>query len=358
MDSTDKKIFIVDDSITNLSIAKNILIDKYDVFTIPSGQKLFSLLEKVKPDLILLDIEMPGMNGYDVIRKLKADPETRGLPVMFLSAKSDTGSELEGLSLGAIDYISKPFSPTLLQKRIEVHLLVETQKAELAGYNKNLRQMVEEKTKTVYELQNSILRTVAELVECRDDITGGHIERTQSFLEILVNEIVKRGLFPEEKDLWDNEFFLQSAQLHDVGKIATKDSILMKPGKLTSEEYEEMKKHTLFGVSTIEQIEHGTSEHEFLKHAKIFAGSHHEKWDGSGYPHGLKGDEIPLQGRLMAIADVYDALISERPYKKAFTHEEARGIIIDGSGKHFDPVLVRLFASVSDEFERVAKQTM
>jgi putative two-component system response regulator len=345
---------MVDDNLTNLTVGKNALLGKYKVFTIPSGKKLFEMLDRAAPDMILLDIEMPDMNGYEIIRRLKEDAATADIPVVFLTARSDSGSELEGLSLGAIDYISKPFSPPLLLKRIEVHMLVEEQKHELENYNHNLQYMVEEKTKTVLDLQNAILRTVAELVECRDDTTGGHIERTQNYLRILVDALAQDEMYKEEVSTWNIDFLLQSSQLHDVGKIAIKDSILQKPAKLTPEEFDEMKTHTSFGITVIEKIQENTSEATFLEYAKIFAGTHHEKWDGSGYPAGLKGNEIPLQGRIMAIADVYDALISERPYKKPFSHEEAVKIITNGSGSHFDPSLVKIFLAHEQDFKNIA----
>jgi putative two-component system response regulator len=357
MDGEKKLIMLVDDNPANLRAGKNVLSEKYTVFTAPSAEKMLGLLESNKPALILLDIEMPEMNGYEAIKVLKAKPETRDIPVIFLTGKSDSDNELEGLSLGAIDYITKPFMPLLLLKRIEVHLLVEAQKQsleaqqqELKYFNDNLQKMVEAKTKTVLELQNAILKTMAELVECRDDITGGHIERTQRGVNILFNTLRESSPYQDATAGWDIELLLQSSQLHDVGKIAINDNILNKPGKLTPEEFEEMKKHTTFGVQVIEKIEASTSESDFLKYAKIFAGTHHEKWDGSGYPQGLQGEAIPLQGRIMAIADVYDALTSVRPYKKAFTHEEAVKIIQDGRGTQFDPVLVDLFTKTADQF--------
>ncbi|MDR1688431.1 MAG: response regulator [Clostridiales bacterium] len=356
MENKRQKVMLVDDNITNLTVGKNALQDKYDVFTIPSGEKLLKILERSVPDLILLDIDMPEMTGYDVIKILKETENTAKIPVIFLTAKTDPEDEIKGLSLGAIDYIIKPFSPPLLQKRIEMHLLVEQQAKQLQDYNDNLQEMVAAKTKTVFELQNAILQTVAELVECRDDITGGHIERTQSFLKIMLNKLIAEGAFKDIISTWELEFLVQSAQLHDVGKISIKDSVLGKPGRLTPEEFEEMKKHTVFGESIIEKIEKNTTEQTFLTHAKIFAGTHHEKWDGTGYPKGLKGESIPLQGRIMAIADVYDALISERPYKRAFTHDEAVKIICEGSGTQFDPILVGYFIEVADEFNEVARK--
>jgi len=356
METEHKTIFLVDDDPTNLAVGSDALEEHYDVLTLNSGLRLLKLLESSLPDLILLDVGMPEMDGYEVIKIIKSKPKTAHIPVIFLTAKSDGESELKGLSLGAVDYIIKPFSAPLLLKRIELHLLVESQKQELIGFNNNLLDMVEARTKTVVELQNSILKTMAELVEFRDNITGSHIERTQAYLHALLKQLPKSGLHREEISRWNIELVLQSAQLHDIGKIAIKDSILQKPGRLTDEEFEEIKTHTVFGEKIIEKIKESTTDQAFLEYAGVLAVSHHEKWDGSGYPKGLAGDEIPLLGRIMAIADVYDALVSERPYKKAFTHSEAVGIIMEGKGKHFDPVLADLFMEVSDEFEKIAMQ--
>jgi putative two-component system response regulator len=356
MERGRKTIFLVDDNMTNLTVGKNILSSKYNTFTIPSGEKLFQILERLTPDLILLDVEMPEMDGYEVLRRLKEDGKTAGVPVIFLTIKNDTNSELKGLSLGAIDYIYKPFSPVLLLKRIEVHLLVETQRQTLKHYNENLELMVREKTVTILDLQNAMLSTIANLVEYRDDITGGHIERTSMYLKILLDAMEAQHVYPDETKNWDRDFILQSCKLHDVGKIRIRDSILCKPGKLTGEEMEEMKKHALYGVAIIEAIEKNAKESSFLEYAKTFAGTHHEKWDGTGYPYGLKGNGIPLEGRLMAIVDVYDALSSPRSYKKPFSHEESMRIIAEGRGTHFDPVLVDLLISVSGEFAAVSRQ--
>jgi len=360
MGTAQKTIFLVDDDLTNLTIGYNALSKLYDVVTLNSGERLLKTLEKRIPDLILLDVDMPVMDGYETIRRIKANDAFAFIPVVFLTAKNDGESELEGLSLGAIDYIVKPFSPPLLRKRIEVHLLIESQKIELTSqknelinFNLNLQEIVNEKTHAVLELQNAVLRTMAELVECRDDITGGHIERTQSYLRIMIEGMWQYGLYWDEVSQWDAELVLQSAQMHDVGKIAIEDAILRKPGKLTEEEFEKIKGHAEFGGKVIERIKLSTASHEFLEHAMIFAGAHHEKWDGTGYPNGLTGKNIPLQGRIMAIADVYDALVSERPYKKAFSHQKAVDIITKDSGTHFDPALIDLFLEVSDEFEKV-----
>jgi len=350
MNAEKELIILVDDSPANLRTGINVLSEKYSVATAPSAEKLFSLLENSKPDLILLDIDMPEMNGYDAIKLLKTKEKTKNIPVIFLTGKTESDDELEGLSLGAIDFITKPFQPALLLKRIELHLLVKKQTAELKDFNDNLQKMVEEKTQNVLELQDALLRTMAEMVEYRDNITGGHIDRTKLGVKILLEEIERCGLYQESTKGWNTNLLLQSCQLHDVGKISIGDNILKKPGKLNDDEFEEMKKHTAYGEEIIKKIESMTKESDFLRYAKIFAASHHEKWDGSGYPKGLSKNEIPLLGRIMAIADVYDALISVRPYKKAFTHEEAVATIIEGSGTRFDPLLIEVFTRTAEKF--------
>jgi len=345
---------MVDDDVTNLTVATNNLIERYNFFTAPSGAKFFSLLNKVNPDLILLDIEMPDMNGYDVITLLKSAENTSNIPVIFLTGKIDPQSEVKGLNLGAVDYITKPFSSELLIKRIDMHLLIETQKRELLRYSQNLESEVDRKTRTVFELQNAILKAVAELVERRDSVTGGHIERTQHFLKLLLGFMLEDRVYAQELSTWDIGLFIMSSQLHDVGKVAIRDSILMKPGKLTDEEFEEMKKHTISGVDIIRGIEDNTQENAFLKYAGALTASHHERWDGTGYPYRLKGSEIPLMGRLMAIVDVYDALTNDRPYKKAFSHEDSLEIIKEGIGLQFDPSIANVFLAHESEFKRAA----
>jgi putative two-component system response regulator len=346
---------LVDDNMANLTMGKNMLKDTYEVFAMPSAAKLFEVLSKVLPDLILLDVEMPGMDGYETIRILKADARYADIPVIFLTAKSDEGSELAGLSLGAIDYVTKPFSAPLLLKRIENNLMIVTQRASLRNYNDNLQGMVRDKTRQVIDLQNAVLSTVADMVEFRDGMTGGHITRTQKYLELLLEQLIEDHIYHEEVKKWDLDFVFPSAQLHDVGKIAISDLILNKPGRLTPEEFNEMKRHTTVGVEAIRRIEQNMVNDAFLKHARIIAGTHHEKWDGSGYPYGLIGENIPLEGRLMAIADVYDALISTRPYKKPLSSNEAEQIILSGCGSHFDPTLVVVFKEVAERFSQVAQ---
>ena len=352
--SDKKKIMIVDDNITNLTVAKKALEDLYSVIPVSSGKKALEFLSRTSPSLILLDIEMPEMDGFDTIQIIKADPDTRDIPVIFLTAKDDNGSELEGLKLGAVDYITKPFSIPLLLQRIELHVALVTQKQELANYNKNLSNMVKEQTEIISELQHAIIHTLAELVECRDGTTGGHIVRTRSYFEILLHALEKSGNYSDEIVNWDLDLLAESAQLHDIGKVAIADSILRKPGKLTDEEFNEIKSHPVVGENAIKSAMRMTKSKEFLSNAAVIAISHHEKWNGSGYPYGLSGEDIPLSGRLMAIADVYDALVSQRPYKAAFSHEEATQIIVGDANIHFDPTLIAAFLEVNDQFREVA----
>ena len=355
-DSGRYKIMLVDDNKTCLTIGKSILSNNYDVYALNSAEKLFDFLLHVTPDLILLDVEMPGINGYEALTILKADKRYAEIPVIFVTAKSSEANEYDGLALGAIDYVTKPFSALLLLKRIETHMLVQKQKLKLREYNDNLLKMVRDKMKQVYGLQNAIIGTVADFVEFRDNFTGWHISRTQQYLQKLASRLIEEGIYADELYTWDMDVLLPSSQLHDVGKIAIADHILNKPGKLTPEEFEIMKTHVDKGVEAIEKMERYGYFFDYLEVAKIIAGTHHEKWDGSGYPYRLSGTDIPLEGRIMAIADVYDALISVRPYKKAFTAGEAAKIIVDGAGTHFDPAIVGVFEKIASEFAAITKK--
>jgi putative two-component system response regulator len=356
MENTRSTVILVDDNMVELTRGKNILKTFYKVYPAPSAAKLFELLENVTPDLILLDVEMPEMDGYTAIKQLKADERFADIPVIFLTSKSDDSSELEGFDLGAADYLTKPFSGPLLLKRIANQLLIVRSQVALKDYAGNLEEKVREKTSEVIGLQNAVLNTVADLVELRDKFTGGHVTRTRLYVKALTEELIRKEIYKEEISAWDMDFFLSSVQLHDVGKIAITDGILNKPGKLTNEEFDIMKTHVTVGVDAIERIINNAHEDAFLRHTLSIAGTHHEKWDGTGYPLGIKGLNIPLEGRLMAIADVYDALISERPYKKPLAHEEVVKIIESGSGTHFDPALVEIFLVVADEFGRIARE--
>lgn len=355
-------IVIVDDSIANLKAGKSALSANYDVITVPSAERLFEYLKLNTPQLILLDVNMPDMDGFETIKILKSNSETEFIPVIFLTGKNDSDSEIEGLNLGAVDYISKPFLPELLNKRVDVHVIIEKQKRllqqysdELLSFNETLQKRIDEKTRNMKDLQTVLLQTISDLVERRDGNTGGHIARTQRYLRLLLTALIDSGLYREQIDEnWDIDLVILSSQLHDVGKIGIDDSILRKSGPLSEDEFNEIKKHTVYGAEIIDRMMDTAVENDFLRYAKVFAETHQEKWDGTGYPHGLKGQNIPLLGRLMAIADVYDALVSERTYKKPFTHEEAVHIIIEEKGKHFDPILVDVFERITDQFRDVA----
>ncbi|MDR0463592.1 MAG: response regulator [Treponema sp.] len=338
-----KTVFLVDDNATNLTVAEEALVEQYRVIALSSAAKMFIALEKFKPDLILLDIEMPEMTGFEAMKKLKSSDMYAEIPVIFLTGRTDPVSEAVGIDLGAVDFIMKPFSVPVLLNRIRNHLqldeLVRERTSQLA-----------KRTEQLVLLQNGIVYTFADLVENRDKNTGGHIDRTVIYFRILMEAMLEREVYADEIRSWNMESVASSARLHDLGKISISDSILNKPGKLTEEEFHTMKTHSIAGERIIDKAIQQTGGAEFLHNAKMIAAYHHECWDGSGYPYGLKGTDIPLQGRLMAIIDVYDALVSERPYKKAFTHIEAVNIIMNGSGKHFDPQIAKVFNDVNNDF--------
>jgi putative two-component system response regulator len=331
-----KTIFIVDDNETNRMAAKQALDGTYKSFALPSATMMFKLLEKITPDLILLDVDMPEMDGFEAMARLKADEKLKAVPIVFLTAMNDVKTEIKGFEMGALDFLYKPFSPPVLIKRIETHIDTDL--------------LVKKSQQAVRSIHNATIRVLADVVESRDKVTGGHIARTQKYLDILVNGLIKAQIYEEEMSEWDMTLLMPSAQLHDVGKIKVSDLILNKPGKLTDDEYEIIKIHCSEGEKIIDRIIAETEDDGFLNHAKMFAGCHHEKWNGKGYPRGLAALEIPLEGRIMAIADVYDALVSERPYKKPFTHEQAVEIIKKDAGTHFDPQLVEVFLDIADDF--------
>ena len=341
-----KTIFVVDDNDTNLSVAKEALKEYYRVMTLPSAAKMFSLIDKVNPDLILLDIEMPEMDGFEALTILKDNPLLSDIPVIFLTSMTDSAVEVRGFQLGVIDFITKPFSEPVLLNRIKTHLDVDMLIRE------RTYQLVE-KTEQLQSLQNGIVFVLADMVENRDKGTGGHIERTTTYINILLDAMIAQGLYSDQIEEIDTELFVSSARLHDVGKIAISDVILNKPGKLTDEEFEIMKTHAAEGERVIDQIVDRTGNGEFLHNAKLFAGYHHERWDGRGYPYRLAGTDIPVQGRIMAFADVYDALVSIRPYKKPFTAEEAVAMIMENAGGQFDPAIADVFYSVRDKYAAV-----
>ena len=336
-----KTIFVVDDNDINLAVAEAVLEEHYRVMTLPSAAKMFTLLEKITPDLILLDIEMPEMDGFEALHLLKAGEKHANIPVIFLTGMTDASVEARGFQLGVVDFIGKPFSAPVLLNRIKTHLDIDG--------------LIRERTARLQRLQNGIVFVLADMVENRDHGTGGHIERTTAYIEILINAMIKHKVYAEDLQCMDLDSLVSSARLHDVGKIAVSDVILNKPGKLTDEEFAIMKTHTAAGERIIDQIVTRTDDVEFLRNAKLFACYHHERWDGKGYHQGLAGTDVPLLGRIMAIADVYDALVSVRPYKKPFSGEEAVRIIMEGAGTQFDPVIANVFSEVRGQFDAVRK---
>ena len=337
-----KIIFVVDDNSTNLTVAEDALADIYQVIALPSAAVMFKALDKFNPDLILLDIDMPDMNGFEAMEKLSADERYKNIPVIFLTGLNDSASEAHGIELGAVDFIMKPFSEPVLLNRIKNHLFID-------DLIRKRTAQLEERTEQLEMLKNGLVFTMADLVENRDQNTGGHIDRTAVHMQVLVETMVEQGVYKDEMQSWDLDSVISSARLHDLGKIAIPDSILNKPGKLTDEEFDVMKTHSLEGERIINNAINRTGDAVFLKNAKIIAAHHHERWDGRGYPYALSGENIPLQGRIMAIIDVYDALVSERPYKKAFSHEKAMEIIMEESGTHFDPKIADVFNSVNEK---------
>ena len=291
---------------------------------------------------------MPDMNGYEVCLKLKADPATRSIPVLFVTASAEMEDERYGLSIGAVDYITKPFRPELVKVRVTNHLA-------LKGHQDHLERLVEERTRELSQTQDATIFAVAGLAETRDPETGAHIWRTQRYVKALATHLAPSPKYSTALTPPDIDLLFKSAPLHDIGKIGIPDHILLKPGKLTAEEFEEMKHHAILGWQALSRTEELLGPNSFLHYAREITLTHHEKWDGSGYPNGLAGESIPLSGRLMAIADVYDALTSRRPYKKPFPHTEATALIVAGRGRHFDPDLVDAFVALGAEFQHIER---
>jgi putative two-component system response regulator len=341
-------ILIVDDVKENLDILVELLGEEYDVRVCMDGPSTLKEVPRLLPDLILLDVMMPGMDGYEVCRRLKEDESLATIPVIFLTAMNQEEDENKGLGVGAVDYITKPFAPNLVKLRIQNQL-------ELKKHKDRLEDLVKERTKELQVAHEATIQSMGILAEYRDPETGGHIMRTRTYVKHLAEYLY--ACYPDRFDLNPKKIQLlfTSAPLHDVGKIGIPDNILLKPGKLTEDEFEHMKMHSRFGADAIAKTENILGGSSFLYYAREIAHFHHEKWDGSGYPDKLSGEDIPLSARIMAIADVYDALISRRPYKEPFSHEKAVGIILDGKGKHFDPVLVDSFQVIHSEFDMIAK---
>jgi len=288
---------------------------------------------------------MPVMTGFEAMKKLRADEKHANIPVIFLTGLSDSASEAHGIELGAVDFIMKPFSEPVLLNRIRNHLSID-------DLIRKRTAQLEERTEQLETLKNCLVFTMADLVENRDENTGGHIDRTARYMRILIDGMIDHGVYKDELLSWDLDLVISSARLHDLGKIAIPDSILNKPGKLTDEEFVIMKTHSLEGERIIVNAIKRAGDAEFLQNAKIIAAYHHERWNGNGYPYALSEEKIPLQGRIMAVIDVYDALVSERPYKKAFSHEKAVDIIMEDAGSHFDPLIAEVFKSINEQLVR------
>ena len=351
-------VLVVDDTPDNLSLMSDLLRADYKVKLAPNGERALQIVAgDSKPDLILLDIMMPDMDGYEVLRRLQFNPETADIPVIFLTAMNASQDESVGLELGAVDYITKPITPAIVMARVRNHLQLKRARDFLEHHNKFLEQEIASRTRAVAELQDATIRAMASLAETRDNETGNHIRRTQHYVEALARNLQNHPRFTAELTDINIETIFKSAPLHDIGKVGIPDRILLKPGKLTPEEFEIMKTHTTLGRDAIVAAESETTQdNPFFRYAKEITYSHQEKWDGSGYPEGLIGNNIPLSARLMAVADVYDALISARVYKPAYTHENAVEIIRNGRGSHFDPDMVDAFLTLSEEFRRIAKR--
>lgn len=346
-------VFIVDDVPENIQIALSHLkgLDLEFAYA-TSGEQALARISNRLPDLILLDVMMPGMNGFATMREIRKAASMRSVPVIFLTARSEPEDVAKGFELGGVDYITKPFHGVELRSRVRNHL-------ELHSYRVNLEEKVQARTREIILLKDITIVAMGELAEHRDASTGGHIHRTLFFVKALAEALLEMRKF---QGILTREYIAllyKTAPLHDIGKVAIRDSILLKEGRLTAEEFTEMKKHTIYGEEVIDKLAKMAGKPmAFLECAKDMVGSHHEKYDGTGYPRGLAGDNIPLAGRIMAAADVYDALRTKRSYKKAFSHAETMRImeIEDGRGRHFDPDVYDALLRVEQRFEAIAEE--
>ena len=349
-------VLVIDDSPEILAIVNGLLKGDYRLKAANGGEKgLLLAAAEPLPDIILLDIMMADLHGHEVCRRLKADRVTRDIPVIFLTAMNDAADEEAGFALGAVDYIAKPISGAILRARVKTHLEMKLSADFIRNKNVFLVGEVTKRNKEVEFIQDVTILALASLAETRDNETGSHLRRTQQYVRLLAERLQRHPRFSLLLTRTNIELICKSAPLHDIGKVGIPDHILLKPGRLTAEEFVLMKTHTTLGKEAIQNAERQMGRGApFLNFAKEIAASHQEKWDGSGYPQGLAGEQIPIAARLMAVADVYDALISTRVYKPAMTHEEAAKIIAEGSGAHFDPAIVDAFLAISQEFRGIA----
>jgi putative two-component system response regulator len=351
-------VLVVDDTPINLSLMTSVLKGFCRVKVANNGLRALEIARSnPPPDLILLDVMMPEMDGYEVCARLKANPETAEIPVIFLTAKTESEDETKGFECGAVDYIPKPIKVPVVLARVKAQLGLKRMADFLRDKNEFLETEVQRRTEAVQAVQEVTILAMSSLAETRDNETGNHILRTQRYVKRLAEQLQQH---PKYQALLTEHYIrllFKSAPLHDIGKVGIPDHILLKPGKLTPEEFEIMKTHTTVGYEAIVRAEksHGATV-DFLQPAKEIALYHQEKWDGSGYPEGLAGQAIPLSARLMALADVYDALISKRVYKNAMSHDEAMAIIRQGRGTHFDPDVYDAFCEVEADFRKIAAE--
>jgi putative two-component system response regulator len=357
MKETTPVVLVVDDSPDNLALANALLKPYYQVRLATSGEAALQIAQTEPPDLILLDVMMPGMNGYETCSQLKANAALRQIPVIFLTALGDVSDAEQGFALGAVDYIVKPFTPSLLLARVKTHLKLKRAQAALHERNEQLEVEIAKRVTEIGLLQHVAIMALASLAETRDCETEAHIQRTTQYVRELVLYLQSQATFSDLLTPENVELMVKSAPLHDIGKVGIPDMILWKPAMLNDEEFELVKRHPAIGRRAIEGAERLLATPEsFLRFAKEMTYFHHERWDGTGYPDALCGGAIPVSARLMALADVYDALISRRVYKKPIAHADAIRIIQSEAGKHFDPVIVAAFLALEERFRDIALQ--
>jgi len=351
-------ILIVDDSPENLAVLGELLRPHYRVRVANSGQRALALVAQAPlPDLILLDVMMPGMNGFQVLQQLAALPQTREIPVIFATAMNATEDEEHGLALGAVDYITKPLRPAIVLARVRTHLELKQARARMRAEKASLEVEVVQRMRDNLAIQEVTIRALARLAETRDNETGNHILRTQAYVRALAERVRAHPRFADQLDDDSIDQIARSAPLHDIGKVGIPDSVLLKPGKLTPEEWVVMKTHARLGADAIEKAVADTHHPmKFLSFARQIALHHHERWNGSGYPDGLAGDAIPLAARLMAVADVFDAMISRRVYKQPIPFEVVRQQMAAERGAHFDPDLLDAFIEGFDGYCDIARR--
>jgi len=344
-------ILIVDDTPANLTLLMGLLKNKYRIVAANNGKKAIELACSSPPDLILLDIMMPDIDGYEVCTRLKENEVTKHVPIIFLTAKVSVEDEEHGFELGAVDFIHKPISPSIVMARVNTHIKLKTWQNYLLDNNAWLESEVSRRLAQVNQLQDATIYVMVSLAEFRDECTGNHIRRTQEYVRSLAEELSKLPHYASTLTPEVIKLITKSSPLHDIGKITIPDNILLKPGKHTEAEFEIMKTHSQRGYDILKQASGvmGEQQGDLLSYAMDIALYHHEKWDGSGYPKGLIGNEIPLAARLMAVADVYDALRSARPYKEPFPHQQSMEIIAKGKGHHFDPEIVEALFAIEEQ---------